>query len=357
EKADIRLTFVKYDHRLGPGDRNFREEVVGHAFPPPVGEVHMNIDLNYANDTHRGIDLFTVIVHEIGHALGLSHNGNPNSIMYPVYVSTVPVIGYEFTNEEMFTIRKLYGQHTKIEPKAEVVEKSIKEEQSESRPAKKRGSSEESDRETKCSCQTNEYTENFDICNDNFDFISSVDNQLMIFRNEMVYTWKSPILKLLAKVHSLFHYVPIRDTVKAVIKINEFIITFQDQWMTLSKNNIQTTRRVPLYKYQLPKVAGAVYINSTLFIFGHTKYVKLPHFDPEFPVDRRSPAKPISIWKSDLVYIDYVFGWKDKIYFANDGHVSMYENGHFEFTDVKITELLFADVCEPEPLNTLPYDD
>ncbi|RWS24601.1 Peptidase M10A M12B and Hemopexin matrixin domain containing protein-like protein, partial [Leptotrombidium deliense] len=351
-------TFVKYDHHLGPGDRNFREEVVGHAFPPPVGEVHMNIDLNYANDTHRGIDLFTVIVHEVGHALGLSHNGNPNSIMYPVYVSTVPEIGYKFTNEEVFTIRKLYGQQHKVERGAAVAETSNTQvKRSKTHPTKIQESNEESNQVTTCSCPSNENPENFNICNDNFDFISSVDNQLLIFRREMVYLWKSHTVKRLAKVHSLLHYISFGDTVKAVIKINEFIITFHEQWMTLSKNNVQVTRRVPIYKYHLPEVAGAVYINSTLFIFGHSKYVKLPLFDPDFPVDRRSPAKPMTIWKSDLVYIDYVFGWNDKIYFVHNEHVSTYENGHFEFTDVKLTELLFANICKPEPLNTLSYDN
>ncbi|RWS20412.1 hypothetical protein B4U80_14278, partial [Leptotrombidium deliense] len=51
--ANFRLTFVKYDHSISLNDRNFREEVVGHAFPPPSGEIHLNNELGYANNTHR----------------------------------------------------------------------------------------------------------------------------------------------------------------------------------------------------------------------------------------------------------------------------------------------------------------
>jgi hypothetical protein len=68
----------------GPGG------VLAHTFyPPPLnpeplaGDVHFDADENW----HVGasVDLFTVALHETGHALGLAHSDKPDDVMYPYY--------------------------------------------------------------------------------------------------------------------------------------------------------------------------------------------------------------------------------------------------------------------------------
>jgi len=90
-KADIRIVFGRYSHGDyypfdGPG------VVLAHAYYPYEfgdfgGDVHFDEDEDWqANATqHSGMDFFTVAVHEIGHALGLSHSPVQESIMYPFY--------------------------------------------------------------------------------------------------------------------------------------------------------------------------------------------------------------------------------------------------------------------------------
>lgn len=60
--------------------------VLGQAwFPPPCGgrkAGHIEIDQDEAW-MHQ--DLLGVTMHEVGHALGLPHNGNEESIMYPAF--------------------------------------------------------------------------------------------------------------------------------------------------------------------------------------------------------------------------------------------------------------------------------
>lgn len=70
EKADIRIRLVRFN----------RDDLLGYAFGPPSGDIHVRADLE--NEPYR---LYGVIQHEFGHALGLKHDSHPTSVMNPVF--------------------------------------------------------------------------------------------------------------------------------------------------------------------------------------------------------------------------------------------------------------------------------
>ncbi|KAM8904265.1 matrix metalloproteinase-20 [Spinachia spinachia] len=84
--ADIAVEFATHAHGDlypfdGPGG------TLAHAFGPGRGvggDAHFDDDERWtAGET--GFNLFVVAAHEFGHALGLKHSRNPESLMYPTY--------------------------------------------------------------------------------------------------------------------------------------------------------------------------------------------------------------------------------------------------------------------------------
>jgi hypothetical protein len=71
--------------------------------------MHLDADENW----HIGaaIDLYTVVLHEAGHALGLGHSDQPGAVMYPYYR-----FAYGLTSDDIAGIQDLYGAHVTVVP-------------------------------------------------------------------------------------------------------------------------------------------------------------------------------------------------------------------------------------------------
>jgi len=105
---NIDITFGSREHGDGfPFDG--RGGQLGHAFyPAPVnpepiaGDMHLDDDEGWRIGVNT--DVFSVALHELGHALGLGHSDYPGAVMYPYYS-----LATKLTPEDTSAIRTLYA--------------------------------------------------------------------------------------------------------------------------------------------------------------------------------------------------------------------------------------------------------
>ncbi len=107
-EADIEISFSTLQHGDAfPFDGSGGN--LGHAFfpgSPRPGQVHLCAAENWADtDGDGSFDFFTVLLHELGHALGLEHSLDPDAVMAPAYSGAVDIL----TTNDIDAIQRLYG--------------------------------------------------------------------------------------------------------------------------------------------------------------------------------------------------------------------------------------------------------
>ncbi|XP_065879986.1 metalloendoproteinase 1-like [Euphorbia lathyris] len=105
--ADIVIGFFRGDHGDdypfdGPG------RVLAHTYFPEDGRSHYDGDESWSsNPDNTQMDLQSVAVHELGHALGLVHSQDPQAIMYPTIAPGT--IKRELTQDDVNSVQALYS--------------------------------------------------------------------------------------------------------------------------------------------------------------------------------------------------------------------------------------------------------
>lgn len=76
---------------------------------PIAGDMHLNADESW--NVGSSIDLFSVALHEAGHALGLAHTDDPSAVMYPYYKRNTGL-----SPNDIGGIQALYGAQPTVTP-------------------------------------------------------------------------------------------------------------------------------------------------------------------------------------------------------------------------------------------------
>lgn len=114
KEADIVIRFATEDH--GDGLRESFDGpygILAHAYPPPppalgglAGDIHLDdAEAWSVRPGGEGIDLVTVLAHEIGHSLGLQHSEVAEALMAPAYCGPRRVLHLD----DISAAQDLYG--------------------------------------------------------------------------------------------------------------------------------------------------------------------------------------------------------------------------------------------------------
>ena len=113
--STVAIKFAEYDHGDGypfdgPGG------ILAHTFypvptnPEPIaGDMHLDGSENW--NVGADTDIYTVALHEAGHALGLGHTAVIGALMYPYYR-----LGEEISSDDIAGIQTLYGPPSQSGP-------------------------------------------------------------------------------------------------------------------------------------------------------------------------------------------------------------------------------------------------
>ncbi|KAM4710377.1 matrix metalloproteinase-17 isoform 2-T2 [Discoglossus pictus] len=310
--ADIQIDFSRADHNDGypfdgPGG------TVAHAFFP--GEHHTSGDTHFddeeswtfrSSDIH-GMDLFAVAVHEFGHAIGLTHISDMESIMRPYYQGPVgDPLKYDLPYDDKVRIWQLYGVRESVSPtaKPEVSRAEdhpflpdLPENRSTIQPRK-----DEPDR-----------------CNTHFDAVAQIRGEAFFFKGK--YFWRLTRNKHLvslqpAQIHRFWRGLPLNmDSVDAVYErtTDHKIVFFKgDRYWVFKDNNVEEGYPRPITDFGLPlggvDAAFSWSHNDKTYFFKDNLYWR--YDDKDHRMDEGYPVESM-LWKGIPATLDDAMGWSD----------------------------------------------
>ena len=102
------LSFVKGGHPGCTQQFDGAGSILGHAYLPEDGRIHLDDDEDFTDQSDEGTNLYALLAHEIGHVLGLGHSFEDNAVMYAVHPGYNPPLTLH--QDDINGIRALYGK-------------------------------------------------------------------------------------------------------------------------------------------------------------------------------------------------------------------------------------------------------
>lgn len=324
ENADIRMSFERQYH-TEVDTYPFNTEDIAHAFPPGPdlgGDVHFRVDHNEWDFDAREdgsakpgtLSFYAVAIHEIGHALGLSHSENLNAVMYSWATTSV------FHRDDIEGIQHIYGvsrrasipgratKSTTLSTFVDTVDNDeIDEPETTSEP---------------------KLPQKPDRCKTSYDSIVRIHDELFIFKDK--YMWRPDTTQDTYEIRQLWHELPENlERVDAVYQKSDGNILF-----FIGRRLLAFSSETFLYESSLSRLGidGAVDKidaifkwdrNDRTYIFSGDRYWRFD--EGAMRVEQNYPMQIMRIWRN--VYdIDTAF--------SSGGKLLMFKGlSYYEFND------------------------
>uniref|UniRef100_A0A1I7T8M7 ZnMc domain-containing protein n=1 Tax=Caenorhabditis tropicalis TaxID=1561998 RepID=A0A1I7T8M7_9PELO len=293
-----------------PCNVRFDSQTLAHAFFPPHGQIHVNDNVHFTmtNFTERygGNSLYSVVAHEMGHALGFSHSPDSESIMFAYDTPRK----WKFTPMDKYRMQMYYG----------------------TKKNQKKPKEEEENVDRRRTNEREKVTEQDDIrpneCRVGNPIVVQYRGEYLIFKSQWVWRvssdWKSLISKAVS-IDQLFPGLP--NPIDAAVAVGRHLWVFVGEKIyVIYGNRIAhaplTLKEIGINERYVDLAYEWHYFNPpAVYIWKGSRYWKLDEKMDYRKVDERYPKAIDLNWARVPKGVHSAFTYQKEIHFVRDDEV------------------------------------
>ncbi|XP_069765350.1 matrix metalloproteinase-17-like isoform X2 [Narcine bancroftii] len=345
--VDILIEFGRSQHGDGyPFDG--AGGTLAHAFfpgdHPLAGDTHFDEDETWTYNTVEGTDLFTVAIHEFGHAIGLAHSSAGQSIMQPYYQGPVgEVQRFQLPQDDVYGVEQLYGRlrhPTSEDPQDDPALPPRIPQEPFPHPSSKPG------------------PQSPDRCSVIFDAVANIRGEAFFFKDH--YFWRMQRAGNLvsfnpAHIKNFWKGLPADlkkvDSVYERLTDHKIIFFIGDKYWVFSNTEVEPGYPRPIWDFELPVSSiDAAFVwahNGKTYFFKGDKFWR---FDEQQKRMDMGYPKKMSLWKGVPSELDDIMGFNNgNTYFFKGSTYWMMRGGEIEAESKGSThrDWMHCDTAEP----------